>query len=181
MSVDMGRKISVLIKTVIVLLLTFSTLSVNAQRVWGSDKEWTGKETKEEAWRKMIDIDMSVPDFNTKKIDQKVMGWKLAKIIDTIQKSYNQGLNNRILSSIRYEQTEDPQIRFVTIDKWNFVNAEKKDSIIIIKWHSLTKLNKKEKVEHDIFFKFVNGITDSERINEFLSDIARYIKPDEDE
>ena len=35
--------------------------------------------------------------------------------------------------------------------------------------------------EHDIYFKIVNGITNSERINEFLSDIARYIKPDEEE
>lgn len=177
----MRRKISFLIKTTIVLLLAVSATSLKAQRVWGSDKEWTGKETKEEVWRKMIDIDMSVPDFKTTKVDQKVMGWKLAKIVDRIQSSYNHGLDNRILSSIRYEQTDDPQIRFETIDKWDFVSAEKKDSVIINKWHALTILNKKEKVEHDIFFKFVNGVTDSERINEFLSDIARYIKPDEDE
>ena len=161
-------------------LYTIFAPNIYAQRVWGSDKEWTGKETKEEAWRKKIDIDMSVPDFNTKKIDQDVMGWRLAKIINLIQQSYNYGLNNRILSSIRYEQTEDPQIRFSSVDKWDFVNAEKKDSVIIIKWHALTKLNKKEKIEHDIIFKFVNGVTDSERINEFLSDIARYIKPDEE-
>lgn len=99
-------------KVIVIALLAFSTPHLLAQTVFGSDKTWTGKETKEERWQKMIDIDMSVPDFKTKKIDQEVMGWRLAKMIDFIQKSYKQGMYNRKLASIRYEQTEDPRIRF---------------------------------------------------------------------
>ena len=178
----MKKSEHLLFKTILVLFL-FAIIApaTFAQKIWGSDKEWTGKETKEEAWRKMIDIDNNVPDFKTKKIDQKVMGWKLAKMIDFIQKTYNQGSYNRTLSNIRYELTEDPRIRFSNIDKMELVSAEKEDSIISLKWKTFTKLNKKEKVYHNIIMTFVNGVSDSEAINNLFSDIARYIKPDEEE
>ena len=170
-----------MIKAILMLFMfTMIAPATYAQRVWGSDKVWTGKETKEEAWRKKIDIDMSVPDFNTKKIDQKVMGWKLAKMIEFIQKSYTQATYNRIVSTIRYEQTEDPKIRFSNVYKLEFVSAEKKDSIITLKWKTLTKLNKKEKAYHDIIMTFMNGVSDSETVNNLFSDIARYVKPDDE-
>ena len=128
----------------------------------------------------MIDIDMSVPDFKTKKIDREVMGWRLAKMIDYIQKSYKQGMYNRKLAQIRYELTEDPRIRIAGLDKLDFMEAEKIDSVILIKWHTFTKLENKEKVNHDISMRFVNGISDSESVNELFCDIARYIRPDGD-
>ena len=177
----MKRKISVLIKTTIVLLLVVCASNVNAQTIYGSDQKWTGKETKEEVWQKKIDLDMSVSDFKTTKVNQKVMGWRLAKMIDFLQRTYTQGTYNRTWSVIRYEQTEDPQIRFVGVDKLDFVSAEKKDSVITLKWKTFTKLDKKEKVYYDIIMTFVNGVSDSESVNNLFSDIGRYIKPDEDE
>lgn len=177
----MKRKISVLIKTTFVLFLVVCTSNVYAQKVWGSDQEWTGKETKEEIWRKKIDLDMSVPDFKTTKVDQKVMGWRLAKMISYLQKTYLQGTYNRVWSSIRYDQTEDPRIRFVGVDKLEFVSAEKKDSVITIKWKTFTKLNKKEEVLNDINMTFVNGISNSETVNNLFNDICRYIRPYEEE
>lgn len=157
-----------------------STPNLFAQTVYGSDQKWTGKETKEEKWQKMIDIDMSVSDFKTKKVDQEVMGWRLAKMISYIQKAYTQGGYNRKLAQIRYELTEDPRIRFANMDKLEFLEAEKKDSVILIKWHTFTKLENKEKVNLDITMRFVNGISDRESVNELFCDIARYIKPDEE-
>lgn len=176
----MKRKISVLINTAVVVLLAVSASNVNAQTVYGSDQKWTGKETKEEIWRKKIDLDMSVPDFKTTKVDQKVMGWRLAKTIDFLQKTYTQGSYNRTWSSIRYEQTEDPRIRFAYVDKLEFVSAEKNDSVITLKWKTFTKLDKKEKVYYDIIMTFVNGVSDSETVNNLFSDISRYIKPDDE-
>lgn len=140
-----------------------------------------GKETKEEAWRKKIDLDMSVPDFKTTKVDQKVMGWRLAKMIDFLQRTYTQGTYNRTWSVIQYEQTEDPRVRFVGVDKLEFESAEKNDSVITLKWKTFTKLDKKEKVYYDIIMTFVNGVSDSETINNLFSDISRYIRPDEEE
>ncbi len=171
-----------LIFNIILVVFLFVTITpcVNAQTAHGVSSVRTGEETKEEKWRKQIDIDMSVPDFNTKKIDQKVMGWRLAKMIDFIQNSYMQASYNRTISTIRYEQTEDPRIRFSNTDKLEFVSAEKQDSIILIKWQTSTKLDKKEKVTHDIILRFVNGISDQESVNNLFRDISRYIRPDEE-
>ena len=122
---------------------------------------------------------MSVPDFKTSTIDQEVMGWKLARIIDGIQRNYKQNDYNRRPSQIRYEQTEDSNVRFSMIDKLDFVDAEKSDSVILLRWHTLTKLDKKHKAEHDLTFMFVNGVSESELVNNFFKDISRYIRPDE--
>lgn len=54
------------------------------------------------------------------------------------------------------------------------------DNVILIKWHTFTKLETKEKVTHDITMRFVNGISDREYVNELSCDIARYIRPDEE-
>lgn len=161
-------------------LLGIGISEAYAQTVYGSDQKWTGKETKEEVWRKKIDIDMSVPDFKTTKAEQKVMGWRLAKMVDFLQRTYTQSSYNRIWSTIRYEQTEDPRIRFAGVDKLEFVVAEKKDSVITLKWKAHTKLDKKEKVYNDIIMTFVNGVSDSETVNNLFSDISRYIRPDEE-
>ena len=61
------------------------------------------------------------------------------------------------------------------------MSAEKNDSIITLKWKTITKLDKKEKVYNDIVMTFVNGVSDSETVNNLFSDIARYIKPDDEE
>lgn len=164
----------------LIVFLTIGTPEAISQTVYGSDKTWTGKETKEEKWQKMIDIDMSVPDFKSKKIDQEVMGCRLAKMIDFIQKNYKQGGYNRRLAQIRYEQTEDPRIRFANIDRVEYLEAEKKDSIILLKWHTFTKLENKEKVNYDITMRFINGISDNEAVNDLFSDISRFIQPEEE-
>ena len=153
---------------------------VSAQTVQGTSLTWTGKETKEEKIRRQIDIDMSVPDYKTTKIDQKVMGWRLAKMIEALLSNYQQSTYNRRISSIRYEQTEDPRIRFAETDKLTFISAEKKDSIIVLKWHTYTKLETKEKVNYDIIMRFVNGVSDSESVSNLFAEISRYIRPDEE-
>ena len=101
-------------------------------------------------------------------------------MLDAIQRNYQQATYNRYLSSIRYEQTEDQKIRFTNIDKLSFVSAEKVDSVILIKMHTYTKLDSKERINCDITFRFINGISDSEHVNSLFSDISRYIKPDEE-
>lgn len=171
-----------LLLRIIIVVFLFASISstIKAQTIIGSDKEWTGKETKEEAWRKKIDMDMSVPDFKSNKVNQEVMGWRVAKMIDYLQKYYHQASYNRQLSLIRYEQTEDPKIRFAGIDKLTFINAEKRDSVFLIKWHTYTRLEDKEKINHNITMEFINGVSNSDTINDLFSDISRFIKPDDE-
>ena len=52
-------------------------------------------EAKRAKIRESIGLDMSVPDFDTKKIDAKVMGSRLAGILDYLMENYQQGIYDR--------------------------------------------------------------------------------------
>ena len=78
-------KIKGLIITSLMLLLS-ATLS--AQSPQSSDRM--------AAYREAIGLDMSVPDFSTKKIDAKVMGTRLAGILEYMLENYTQGTYERL-------------------------------------------------------------------------------------
>lgn len=63
-------------------------------------------ETKRAEMREKIGLDMTVPDFDTKKIDAKVMGTRLANILDFLMENYQQSVYDRRLSAIASEQNE---------------------------------------------------------------------------
>ena len=86
---DSCSKIEIYMKSLILtFLLLLSTVSLSAQ--WRSTK--LSEEEKRAEYREKIGIDMSVPDFETKKIDAKVMGPHLANIRTFMMKNYQQGL-----------------------------------------------------------------------------------------
>lgn len=70
------------------LLLSLGVLSMQAQLrpVAQSDSS-----VRQAEYRSNIGIDMSVPDFDTKKIDAKIMGSRLAGILNYLLENYNQG------------------------------------------------------------------------------------------
>ena len=48
--------------------------------------------------REKIGIDYTVPDYDVKKPDAKVMGWRLAKMLIKLEQNYQQGMYNRMLA-----------------------------------------------------------------------------------
>lgn len=76
-----------------ILIVTCASYT-SAQTGYGATVKWTGEETKVEKIRRQIDIDMTVPDYKTTKIDQTVMGWRLAKMIEAMQSNYQQSTYN---------------------------------------------------------------------------------------
>jgi hypothetical protein len=57
-------------------------------------------------YRTEIGLDLTVPDFDTKSIDAKVMGTRLAGILDYLIESYKQLIYNRKLCKILKEQNQ---------------------------------------------------------------------------
>ena len=55
-------------------------------------------------YRERIGIDMTVPDFETKKIDVKVMGTRLAGILEYLLENYTQGTYSRLIALMIGEQ-----------------------------------------------------------------------------
>lgn len=82
--------------------------------------------------REKIGLDMSVPDFDTKRIDSKVMGSRLAGILDFLMENYQQGVYDKRLSQIASEQNEALENVYFQLKKMKFVNAIKKGNELTI-------------------------------------------------
>ncbi len=77
-------------------------------------------------YREKIGIDMTVPDYETKKIDAKVMGTRLVGILEYLLENYTQGTYERLLTRMLGEQVEDLKQAYFNIRKMKFVSAARK-------------------------------------------------------
>ena len=63
-------------------------------------------EAKQAEWREIIELDLTIADFETKTIDSNVIGNRLTRILDYLMENYQQGVYDRRLSQIASEQNE---------------------------------------------------------------------------
>jgi len=84
------------------------------------------------AYREAIGLDLSVPDFSTKKIDAKVMGPRLAGILEYLLENYTQGTYSRLIARMLGEQVEELKQAYFNIKKMKFVSAAKKGNELTI-------------------------------------------------
>ena len=75
------------------------------------------------AYKEKIGLDLSVPDFETKRIDAKVMGERLAGILAYLMENYHQAVYDRKLGLIASEQNEATENVYFQIKKLKFINA----------------------------------------------------------
>ena len=153
-------------------LLMLFPLNMSGQTTLSAD------ETRKEELRQRINIDYSVPDFNTKKIDGKVIGVRLAKMLIFLEKNYQQGIYNRMLSAIRSEQVENPRIRFAPIAKMKVQRISKTGDDIFIVIKTTSKIEGAGKLDYDVTFSFTKGVSESIATNDLFCDLSTYIKED---
>jgi len=138
-------------------------------------------ELKKQEIRDRINFDYSVPDYNVSRPDEKVMGWRLCKILLVLEKNYSQQEHNQKLSFIRNEQMGKEKLISDPIDRIKVVNVQKQDSVITIKINTLSKgKKKKDDVSFDIVLSFTNSLSDDETANSLFSDIGQHIRKDEE-
>ena len=88
----------------IILLLFIGTVTVYPQiRTVGSDSERNAE------YKKAIGLDMMVPDFDTNKIDAKVMGPRLANLLNYLLENYNHESYELLIAQILGKQNESLQ------------------------------------------------------------------------
>ena len=156
-------------------MLLSVALSVSAQAP-NLSYNYFDEQQREQKIREAINLDYSVPDYNVTLPDEKVMGWRLAKILQSLEKNYSQGLYNQYLTRIRNAQMDKYSLS--SIEKIKILNIQKQDSVITIKINTFVK-EKKNKINFDIVLTFINSVSDDDVANNLFSDIARYIKKDE--
>jgi hypothetical protein len=124
--------------------------------------------------RQKLGIDYSMPDFSTSRIDGKVIGERLAKMLQQLQSRYDDCVLNQSLSLIQCEQVEN--LDYATVEKLNITRISKVGDIITIE--AKTKLsNNAAKVKNaKLTFVFNKGVSETISVNDFFKDLARYIK-----
>ena len=124
--------------------------------------------------RQELGIDYSMPDFSTSKIDGKVIGERLAKLLQQLQEKYDNCVLNQYISLIQCEQIEN--LNYATVEKLHIARISKVGDVITIE--AKTKLsNNAAKVKNaKLTFVFDKGVSESISINDLFKNLDRYIK-----
>ena len=158
------------------LFLSFLMLTVVGMQAQTTSQ---GEDEKVIEMRQKIGIDYTVPDYDVKKPDAKVMGWRLAKMLQKLENNYLQGTYNRMLASIRSEVLEDPRIRYIAVNKMKILKVQKVGDLITIRISTSSKNETLGKLNHEFEIKFEKGVSDNDTTNQLFSDLNRYVKEDE--
>ena len=145
-----------------------ASLTLAAQSPQPSDRMAT--------YREAIGLDMSVPDFSTKKIDAKVMGTRLAGILEYLLENFHQVIYESYFARILSEQHEALQNKYFDIKKMKFISASKKDNEITILMKVWPGKNTKDIKQTDISLHFLDGLSESYKVNEMFSYLSHSVQ-----
>ena len=158
----------------IILLLFIGTVTVYPQiRTVGSDSERNAE------YKKAIGLDMTVPDFDTNKIDAKVMGPRLANLLNYLLENYNHESYELLIAQILGKQNESLQHLYYKIKKLQFANASKQGDVMTVLMHVWPDKNIADVDQADLMFRFVDGVSDDQTTNALFSYMSRYVDAQE--
>ena len=121
--------------------------------------------------RRKIGLDYSMPDYSVKKIDERVIGPRLAFILNHIVNHNSENNHNTILSSLLREQNEN--LRYVSPTKVKVIEISKQDNIIDILLKIWLRSNGENLSAIDVPITFIDGISDSDAANRLFMVINR--------
>ncbi len=119
---------------------------------------------------------MSVPDFETKKIDGKIMGTHLASLIVFLLENYHQGTYDMQISQMVKEQNKTLERLYFNIKKMEFVSAKKAGDEIYIYMEVWPAKNEAKVKRTDLTIHFKDGIGDNTNINSLFSSMSSYVQ-----
>lgn len=155
-------------KLLLITLLMVFTLNISAQTTQQSDDARTVE------LRQKLGIDYSMPDFSTSKIDGKVIGERLAKMLQQLQDKYDNCVLNQYISLIQCEQVEN--LDYATVEKLNITRISKVGDVITIEAKTKLDHNAAKVRNAKLSFVFDKGISESTSVNDLFKDLGRYIK-----
>lgn len=124
--------------------------------------------------QKALQLDYSMPDYTTSKIDAKVMGPRLAAILNKIMESRGQQTIVATLSVIQSKQIEGlnyGRIKEIKLDK-----VSKHDNEITVSFITTLEKNNLNLKKSKLQFHFLDGVSEDVATNDFFTSICRYIK-----
>ena len=136
--------------------------------------ELSKKELYKQEVRSKLQLDYSLPDYSTSKISSKLMGPRLAKILETICDTYQQYTNLSALSVIQSRQVEC--LNFCRIKSMKLDKVTKQGNEIMIRFNTTLESNNLNLKKSQIVFQFNEGVSEDMATNDFFSNICRYTK-----
>ena len=152
------------------LLGAAGTVSVSAQSTWGN----TSDDQYNTEVRQKLNLDYSMPDYQTGKIDPKVMGPRLASILQELVAKYKRSDYLSILSMIQADQIDG--LDYCTIEKLGLEDVTKSGNTITIRFKTTLAKNPLELKKSDLIMTFIDGVSENEKVNSFFSNICNYMK-----
>ena len=125
-------------------------------------------------YREQIGLDMSVPDFEVKKIDEKVMGPRLTAILKRLNRNYNKRANIDLLNIIQTKQVDG--LSYARIKKMDFDTVKKIGNKITISYKTWLESNNLGLKNSTLTFNFIDGVSDDKSTNDIFCMICRYLK-----
>ena len=158
-------------KQLFVILMLICGMSMYAQSI-----PVTTDSIRNAEYREKIGLDMTVPDFEIKKIDAKVMGTRLAGILEFLLENYHQGTYEKQITQMVKEQNEALENLFFNIKKMKFISAKKSGDEITINMKVWPEKNEAKVKQADFTIQFKDGITESRSSNDMFSSMSRYVQ-----
>ena len=124
--------------------------------------------------RQKLNIDYTLPDFSTSKLDGKVIGTRLALMLQRLQDNYRDGANNQYLSKLVCEQNDG--LNYVTIENLKIQKISKTGNLITIMSNAKLSKNPLGLKNTEIRMVFTEGVSDNKAVNSLFSNLVRYIK-----
>lgn len=159
-----------------ILLLLFlllgaaESVSVSAQSTWGSPSV----DQYNAEVRQTLNLDYSLPDYHTGKIDPKVMGPRLAMLLEELCSKYKESVNNSYLSTIQCQQIEG--LDYCTIKGMKLDEVSKTGNTITIHFKTTLDKNPLNIKKSDLTISFVDGVSESKYANSLFMTICKYLK-----
>lgn len=120
--------------------------------------------------RNKIGIDYSIPDFNTSSLNGKLIGERLAKMLQLLQNRFDDYVFNQRISFIQCEQIEN--LLYVKVEKFKITKISKSGDVITVKAKTKMSPNSAKVKKAEMIFVFNKGISDSQAINDLFSDLG---------
>lgn len=161
-------------KVILMLLLMMVTGHVVAVEINDNRSPFIEDGTRKDDVRKKIGLDYSMPDYETSRIDERVVGQHLTLILQWLSKNYKNSQCNSFLVGILTEQ--EPMFLYAFIEKMKIVGIRKSGNEITIRIKLNIKKNSNGITNPCIILSFVDGVSESTWTNDLFSYITRYIK-----
>ena len=121
--------------------------------------------------REKLALDYSLPDFSTSKLDGKVIGTRLALMLQRLQDNYRDAVYNQYLSKLVCEQNDG--LNYVTIENLKIQKISKTGNVITIMSNAKLSKNPLGLKNTEICMVFTEGVSGNRTVNSLFSNLAR--------